>query len=176
MDRLLVRPNGPLSGRVAVHGAKNSVLKCMAGCLLATGRHRIANVPAITDVSIMADVLAAMGASTTQSGRGTDGTLEIEVPNEITPIAPYELVERIRASIVVLGPLLARYGWARMSLPGGDDFGGRSRSSVQGLRPSTATSRVAATALSEPASCSNSRATPRPTTSSWRQCSPGARQ
>jgi UDP-N-acetylglucosamine 1-carboxyvinyltransferase len=66
-----------------------------------------------------------MGASTTQSGRGTNGTLEIEVPDEITPIAPYELVERIRASIVVLGPLLARYGWARMSLPGGDDFGER---------------------------------------------------
>jgi UDP-N-acetylglucosamine 1-carboxyvinyltransferase len=82
-------------------------------------------VPAITDVSIMGDVLAAMGASTTQSGRGTNGTLEIEVPDEITPIAPYELVERIRASIVVLGPLLARYGWARMSLPGGDDFGER---------------------------------------------------
>jgi UDP-N-acetylglucosamine 1-carboxyvinyltransferase len=125
MDRFLVRPNGPLSGRVAVHGAKNSVLKCMAGCLLASGRHRIANVPAITDVSIMADVLAAMGASTRQFGRGTDGAIEIEVPDELTPVAPYELVERIRASIVVLGPLLARFGWARMSLPGGDDFGER---------------------------------------------------
>jgi UDP-N-acetylglucosamine 1-carboxyvinyltransferase len=125
MDRFLVRPNGPLSGRVAVNGAKNSVLKCMAACLLASGRHRIANVPAITDVSIMADVLAAMGATTVQSGRGTEGSLEIVVPDDITPIAPYELVERIRASIVVLGPLLGRYGWARMSLPGGDDFGER---------------------------------------------------
>jgi UDP-N-acetylglucosamine 1-carboxyvinyltransferase len=125
MDRFLVRPNGPLGGRVAINGAKNSVLKCMAACLLASGRHRIGNVPAITDVSIMADVLATMGASTTQFGGGINGRLEIEVPDDITPVAPYELVQRIRASIVVLGPLLARYGWARMSLPGGDDFGER---------------------------------------------------
>jgi UDP-N-acetylglucosamine 1-carboxyvinyltransferase len=125
MDRFLVRPNGPLAGRVAVNGAKNSVLKCMAACLLASGRHRIGNVPAITDVSIMAEVLAAMGAETVQSGRGIEGRLEIDIPDDITPIAPYELVERIRASIVVLGPLLSRFGWARMSLPGGDDFGER---------------------------------------------------
>ncbi|MFZ0173263.1 MAG: UDP-N-acetylglucosamine 1-carboxyvinyltransferase [Acidimicrobiales bacterium] len=125
MERLLVRANGPLSGTVAINGAKNSVLKCMAACLLATGRHRIGNVPAITDVSIMADVLAAMGATTTHSGRGTEGALEIDVPADVTPIAPYELVERIRASIVVLGPLLTRYGYAKVSMPGGDDFGER---------------------------------------------------
>jgi len=125
MDRLFVRPNGLLSGSVAVHGAKNSVLKCMAGCLLASGRHRIANVPDITDVSIMADVLGAMGATARHSGSGVDGWLEIDVPPDITPVAPYELVERIRASIVVLGPLLARYGSAKISLPGGDDFGSR---------------------------------------------------
>jgi len=110
---------------VAINGAKNSVLKCMAACLLATGRHRIGNVPAITDVSIMADVLASMGAGTVHAGRGTTGTLEIDVPADITPVAPYELVERIRASIVVLGPLLTRYGYAKVSMPGGDDFGDR---------------------------------------------------
>lgn len=125
MDSFIVRPNGPLSGKVAVHGAKNSVLKCMAASLLASGRHRIANVPAITDVTIMADLLAAMGARTVHEGTGTAGVLFIDVPELITPVAPYELVERIRASIVVLGPLLARYGRARVSLPGGDDFGGR---------------------------------------------------
>lgn len=125
MDRFVVRPNGPLSGKVAVHGAKNSVLKCMAASLLATGRHRIANVPDITDVSIMADLLAAMGAVAVHTGKGTEGVLTIDVPTDITPVAPYELVERIRASIVVLGPLVARYGRARVSLPGGDDFGGR---------------------------------------------------
>jgi UDP-N-acetylglucosamine 1-carboxyvinyltransferase len=125
MDRLLVRSNGPLNGTVAINGAKNSVLKCMAACLLAKGRHRITNVPAITDVSIMADVLAAMGATVTHTGAGVDGVLTIDVPPEITPVAPYELVERIRASIVVLGPLLARYGYAKVSMPGGDDFGER---------------------------------------------------
>ncbi len=125
MDRFVVRPNGPLQGTVAVHGAKNSVLKCMAACLLAPGRHRITNVPAITDVSIMAEVLAALGVTAVHTGRGTAGVLDVDVPTDVTPVAPYELVERIRASFVVLGPLLARHGWARISLPGGDDFGGR---------------------------------------------------
>jgi UDP-N-acetylglucosamine 1-carboxyvinyltransferase len=125
MNHFVVHPSGPLSGTVAVYGAKNSVLKCMAACLLAPGHHRIANVPAITDVSIMAEILGAMGATAVHSGSGNDGVLVIDVPSEITPVAPYELVERIRASIVVLGPLLARYGRARVSLPGGDDFGAR---------------------------------------------------
>lgn len=125
MDRFIVRPNGPLAGTVAVNGAKNSVLKCMAACLLAPGHHRITNVPAITDVSIMADVLAALGVTAVHHGKGTSGVLDVDVPTDITPIAPYELVERIRASFVVLGPLLARQGRARISLPGGDDFGGR---------------------------------------------------
>jgi len=125
LDHLLVRSNGPLRGTVAINGAKNSVLKCMAACLLAPGHHRIENVPAITDVSIMADVLSAMGATVTHSGRGVEGALDIAVPPEITPVAPYELVESIRASIVVLGPLLARYGYAKVSMPGGDDFGAR---------------------------------------------------
>ncbi len=125
MDRFVVGPSGPLSGSVTINGAKNSVLKCMAASLLAPGRHRIGNVPAITDVTIMADLLAALGPVASHHGKGSDGWLEIDVPDGIQPIAPYELVERIRASIVVLGPLLARAGHAVISLPGGDDFGGR---------------------------------------------------
>ncbi len=125
MDRFVVRSNGPLAGAVAVYGAKNSVLKCMTATLLASGNHRIANVPVITDVSIMAEILQAMGATVVHSGKGNEGVLQIDVPPDITPIAPYELVEQIRASIVVLGPLLARYGRARVSMPGGDDFGTR---------------------------------------------------
>jgi UDP-N-acetylglucosamine 1-carboxyvinyltransferase len=97
----------------------------MAACLLAPGRHRIANVPAITDVSIMADLLAAMGLRSEHTGRGPDGNLTVDSPDVIIPVAPYDLMERIRASFVVLGPLLARNGHARVSLPGGDDFGGR---------------------------------------------------
>ncbi|MGO9581950.1 MAG: UDP-N-acetylglucosamine 1-carboxyvinyltransferase [Acidimicrobiales bacterium] len=125
MDRFVLRPSGPLQGTVDVNGAKNSVLKLMAACLLAPGLHRLDNVPVIRDVAIMSDVLRAMGAEVLHEGRGPDGHLEITVPEDVTPIAPYELVEKMRASIVVLGPLLARYGTARVSMPGGDDFGYR---------------------------------------------------
>jgi UDP-N-acetylglucosamine 1-carboxyvinyltransferase len=123
---ILVRPSGPLSGTTTIAGAKNSVLKLMAASLLAEGRSTLTNVPRIADVTIMGDLLAAMGVGVRH---GTDadgaGTVELDVPATCEPVAPYELVERMRASIVVLGPLLARFGWARVSLPGGDDFGPR---------------------------------------------------
>lgn len=108
-----------------VNGAKNSVLKLMAACLLAPGEHVLENVPVISDVAIMSDVLRSMGAEVTHTGRGPGGRLAVVIPRDVTPIAPYELVEKMRASIVVLGPLLARYGTARVSMPGGDDFGYR---------------------------------------------------
>jgi UDP-N-acetylglucosamine 1-carboxyvinyltransferase len=125
VDRFVLSPSGPLRGTVEVNGAKNSVLKLMAACLLAPGVHEIENVPVISDVAIMSDVLRSMGAEVRHEGRGPRGHLEITIPGEVTPIAPYELVEKMRASIVVLGPLLARYGTARVSMPGGDDFGYR---------------------------------------------------
>ena len=122
--RFVVEASGPLSGTVRAGGAKNSVLKLMAACLLAEGRHELRNVPRIADVDIMAEMLAALGATVT---REPDGRLVVVSPpaSEISPEAPYELVDRMRASIVVLGPLLARCGRARVSMPGGDDFGGR---------------------------------------------------
>ena len=123
MDRFVVNPNGPLSGTVRAGGAKNSVLKLMAACLLAEGRHTLTNVPRISDVDIMAEVLVAMGAEV-QRGTSPD-ELVVTTPAELVPEAPYELVERMRASVVVLGPLLARCGCARVSMPGGDDFGPR---------------------------------------------------
>ncbi len=135
MASFVVRPSGPLAGEVAVQGAKNSALKLMAACLLAPGRSRLENVPAITDVDLMAALLGAMGARVGRegaapgAGTGLPGadppTLVVEVPERLEPVAPYELVERMRASVVVLGPLLARQGRARVSLPGGDDFGQR---------------------------------------------------
>jgi UDP-N-acetylglucosamine 1-carboxyvinyltransferase len=118
---ILVRCCGPLSGEVPISGAKNSVLKLMAATLLAPGHYVIRNVPRITDVEHMSELLQAMAVSVQQSGN----VLTIDVPNEIVPEAPYELVERTRASILVLGPLLARTGEARVALPGGDDFGPR---------------------------------------------------
>jgi UDP-N-acetylglucosamine 1-carboxyvinyltransferase len=123
VDRFVVNPNGPLSGTVRAGGAKNSVLKLMAACLLAEGSHTLTNVPRITDVDIMGEVLGAMGAEV-QRGTAPD-ELVVTTPAELLPEAPYELVERMRASVVVLGPLLARCGCARVSMPGGDDFGPR---------------------------------------------------
>ncbi len=123
MDHVLVSTSGPLEGTVRAGGAKNSVLKLMAACLLAEGRHRLRNVPRITDVAIMAEVLEAMGV--TVSWGDEDGELLIDTPAEIHPEAPHELVEKMRASVVVLGPLLARCGRAKVSMPGGDDFGPR---------------------------------------------------
>ncbi len=121
-DRIVVHRSGPLSGEVVVPGAKNSVLKLMAITLLAEGEYTLTNVPAIADVAIMGDLLAAIGITSTS--RRT-GELTLVNSGAISPVAPYELVERIRASINVLGPLLGRYGTVRLSLPGGDDFGSR---------------------------------------------------
>jgi len=119
---MVVRGSGPLEGSIAIEGAKNSVLKLMAASLVAEGRSVLRNVPRIVDVEIMSDLLTSMGADVR---RTEDHVLTIDVGPDITPEAPYELVERMRASIVVLGPLLARNGYARVALPGGDNFGPR---------------------------------------------------
>lgn len=117
-----MRPGGPLSGRVRVAGAKNSVLKLLAATLLAPGEYVLRNVPAIADVECMSELLASMGCTVERTG---PDVLRVVRPDQVIPEAPYELVERMRASIVVLGPLLAREGRARVSMPGGDDFGSR---------------------------------------------------
>lgn len=122
VQRLKVEPTGPLEGRLRVGGAKNSVLKLMAATVMARGTHVLANVPRISDVDCMVDLLGSMGLEVIWLDAST---LSITRPDTITPEAPYELVERMRASIVVLGPLLAVEGRARVALPGGDDFGPR---------------------------------------------------
>ena len=114
--------SGPLAGTVVVPGAKNSVLKLMATTLLCDGRFELSNVPDIADVRIMGDLLSAIGV---EMERAEDNRLVLTNSGQITPVAPYELVERIRASINVLGPLLTRCGHVRLSMPGGDDFGAR---------------------------------------------------
>lgn len=120
-EAILVRPSGPLTGTVPISGAKNSVLKVMAATLLAPGTYTIRNVPQIEDVAIMAELLEAMGVTVAHVG----DVLTVDVGEDVIPEAPYELVEKMRASVVVLGPLLARFGEARVALPGGDDFGSR---------------------------------------------------
>lgn len=119
---ILVRSAGPLSGTVVVPGAKNSVLKLMATTLLTDGPFELTNVPNIVDVEIMSDLLGAIGV---EIDRPAAGCLTLTNSGDLTPVAPYELVERIRASINVLGPLLTRCGHVRLSMPGGDDFGAR---------------------------------------------------
>ena len=119
--RFLVRPGAPLSGSVRISGAKNSVLKLMAATLLTEGDFKLSNVPHIADVETMADLLTSMGVDVRRSGH----ELNIHRSSDCVPEAPWELVERMRASIVVLGPLLARFGRAKVALPGGDDFGVR---------------------------------------------------
>lgn len=120
-DRFVVHPSGPLHGKVRAGGAKNSVLKLMAACMLAEGRHLLSNVPEIADVDIMAEVLGALGVVVTRR----NDELVIDTPAVLVPQAPYEVADRLRASVVVLGPLLARAGEASIPLPGGDDFGSR---------------------------------------------------
>jgi UDP-N-acetylglucosamine 1-carboxyvinyltransferase len=122
VDRIIVHRSGPLSGTVAIGGAKNSVLKLLAATTLAEGRYVLGNVPAISDVDCMADLLRSMGM---EVGRTGDDGLVVEHGPGLVPEAPYELVEAMRASIVVMGPLVARFGRARVAMPGGDDFGPR---------------------------------------------------
>lgn len=119
---IIVQPSGPLHGEVQVPGAKNSVLKLMAATLLAEGDYVFTNVPAINDVDTMGDLLHALGVIVVREGTHV---LTLCNHGNITPIAPFEQVDRIRASINVLGPLLARFGRADIASPGGDDFGSR---------------------------------------------------
>ena len=120
--QIVVRRSSMLSGEVQVPGAKNSVLKLMAATLLAEGEYRLTNVPDIADVSTMCDLLNALGMSTKRLG--AHDLLLINTGN-IVPVAPFELVDRIRASINLLGPLLGKYGHVDIAMPGGDDFGSR---------------------------------------------------
>ena len=121
MSEILVEGGARLSGTVKTLGAKNAVLKEIVATLLAPGRHHLSNVPSILDVELMARVLEHTGCHVEQG----DHDLWIVVPDEPRPEAPIELVRQMRASIVVLGPLLARCGEASVALPGGDDLGAR---------------------------------------------------
>lgn len=124
MDRLIVRPcTEPLSGTVTVSGmTKNAGLKQMAASLLCEGTTRLSNMTAVADLGTMCELLGSIGATVTKVD---DDTFEIDSSENLLPEAPYDLVSRMRASINVLSPLLARVGHARVSLPGGDNIGVR---------------------------------------------------
>jgi len=120
-DRFRIAGGCRLEGEVSVTGAKNSVLKLMAASLLAVGTTTIRNVPDIADVEIMSDLLTRLGCSVTHTG----DTVTIDVPKNPLHRADYDLVRKMRASINVLGPLVARVGKAEVALPGGDAIGSR---------------------------------------------------
>ncbi len=123
MSRYVVRPGSPLEGIVKVSGAtKNAGLKQMAAALLAPGVTVLRNLPPVGDLDVMIDLLRAVGATVTWAG---PEEIHVDATGELTPEAPYELVSRMRASINVLGPLLARCGEARVAMPGGDNIGSR---------------------------------------------------
>jgi UDP-N-acetylglucosamine 1-carboxyvinyltransferase len=123
VERFRVVGGARLSGEVRVTGAKNSVLKLMAAALLAEGRSTLREVPDILDVEIMAELLRRLGCEVVHDV--PTATVTIDVPEVLAHKADYDLVRRMRASICVLGPLIARCGEADIALPGGDAIGSR---------------------------------------------------
>ncbi len=120
MDKLVIEGGIPLHGEISISGAKNAALPLMAASLLAEGRHTFENVPRLRDIRTMQNLLNHMGALCDHNA-----VLEIDTSRIGTLEAPYELVKTMRASVVVLGPLVARYRKARVSLPGGCAIGAR---------------------------------------------------
>ena len=123
VEALSITGGARLEGEVRVTGAKNSVLKLMAAALLAVGRTTLREVPDILDVEIMSELLRRLGCGVEH--RTGDGIVVIDVPEGLQHRADYDLVRRMRASICVLGPLVARTGAADVALPGGDNIGSR---------------------------------------------------
>jgi UDP-N-acetylglucosamine 1-carboxyvinyltransferase len=124
MDKLLIRGGRPLQGEVTISGAKNAALPDLAAALLCGGPVTLTNVPQLKDVSTMLKLLRNMGLNVEASATDAS-TLTLDATCIDKPEAPYELVKTMRASILVLGPLLARFGRARVSLPGGCAIGSR---------------------------------------------------
>jgi UDP-N-acetylglucosamine 1-carboxyvinyltransferase len=122
MDKLLIRGGVPLSGEVRISGAKNAALPIMCAALLSAEPLRLANVPHLRDVTTLLNLLGGMGVAVSLDEKLG---LELDAGRLHTPLAPYDLVKTMRASILVLGPLLARCGEARVSLPGGCAIGQR---------------------------------------------------
>ncbi|MDQ3529220.1 MAG: UDP-N-acetylglucosamine 1-carboxyvinyltransferase [Actinomycetota bacterium] len=121
MDVFVVSGGGPLTGAVRVGGAKNSALKLVAAALLAPGRTVVHNVPDIADMQVMNRVLQHLGVGVRREG----AVLTLDVPAQVGDSTPADLASKLRASIVVLGPLLARRGSVRIATPGGCNLGSR---------------------------------------------------
>ncbi|AMV73573.1 UDP-N-acetylglucosamine 1-carboxyvinyltransferase [Desulfuromonas sp. DDH964] len=121
MDKIVIHGGQRLKGEVLISGAKNAALPLLFATLLAPGRHRLANVPQLRDIDTVAELLTTLGATVERA----DGLFTVGADAIMSIEAPYELVRTMRASVLVLGPLLARHGEARVSLPGGCAIGAR---------------------------------------------------
>ena len=129
MDKLIMQGGQPLSGTIPISGAKNAALPLMTASLLTSEPLILRHVPHLADITTLAEVLGEHGAELSLHGHGEGGetgrVLSIATPRITNAVAPYELVRKMRASILVLGPLLARHGEAKVSLPGGCAIGTR---------------------------------------------------
>lgn len=123
MDQLSIQGGTPLNGTVSISGAKNAALPELCAALLTNQPVTLRNVPRLRDVATMRKLLENMGVSVQTYGER--GGMTLQAPNHLLPEAPYELVKTMRASVLVLGPLLARFGTAKVSLPGGCAIGSR---------------------------------------------------
>lgn len=121
MEKLVIKGGIPLKGKVRISGAKNSALPCIAACVLQPGRHVLNNVPKLRDVKTILEITETLGCEYEFS----DGRVALDTENLSSYECPYELVRTMRASVLFLGPLLAREGRAKISLPGGCAIGAR---------------------------------------------------
>ena len=125
MDKFLIEGGRPIEGRVLIAGAKNAALPAMAAALLTDKRVVLHNIPRVRDIGTMRSLLDELGADTSVKHEREGNRLVVQARKLSNPVAPYELVKQMRASVLVLGPLLGRFGHARVSLPGGCAIGAR---------------------------------------------------
>jgi UDP-N-acetylglucosamine 1-carboxyvinyltransferase len=125
MDRFLIEGGVPLEGRVRISGAKNAALPAIAAALLTAERVVLRNVPRVRDIATLRQLLEELGVDSSLTHEEHGNRIEVAARQLLNPVAPYELVKQMRASVLVLGPLLARFGRARVSLPGGCAIGAR---------------------------------------------------
>ena len=140
MDKFQITGGRPLQGRVAISGAKNAALPAMTAALLTDQRVILRNIPRVRDISTLRSLLEDLGVDSSVTHEAHGNRIEIATRQLLNPVAPYELVKQMRASVLVLGPLVARFGQARVSLPGGCAIGVRPINlHIQGLEKLGAT-------------------------------------
>ncbi|HEV2493842.1 MAG TPA: UDP-N-acetylglucosamine 1-carboxyvinyltransferase [Terriglobia bacterium] len=125
MDKFLIEGGRPLEGTVTIRGAKNAALPAMTAALLTDQRVVLRNIPRVRDIVTLRSLLDELGADSSVEHEEHGNRVEIQARKLFNPVAPYELVKQMRASVLVLGPLVARFGQARVSLPGGCAIGAR---------------------------------------------------